>query len=175
MRILILPGDGIGPEITRATLDVLRSLDSMLNLDLAFESMDIGLASLEKSGTTCPDAVLKRIPEVDGVILGPVSHYVYPPRDRGGLNPSAELRVRFELGANIRPCRSYPDLTVLRKPMDLVIVRESTEGFYADRNMYLGTAEFMPDEKTALSIRKISSKACTRVSHAAFRLAERRR
>jgi 3-isopropylmalate dehydrogenase len=118
---------------------------------------------------------MKRIPEVDGVILGPVSHYDYPDRDHGGINPSAELRVAFELGANIRPCRSYPDLTVLRKPMDLIIVRECTEGFYADRNMFLGTAEFMPDRSTALSIRKISSRACERVAHAAFRLAQRRR
>lgn len=175
MRILVLPGDGIGPEITRATLEVLRAVDSVLGLNLAFETMDIGLVSLEANGTTLPDAVMKRIPEVGGVILGPVSHYDYPRREEGGINPSAELRVVFELGANIRPCRSYPDLSVLRKPMDLVIVRECTEGFYADRNMFLGTAEFMPDAHTALSVRKISSKACERVAHVAFKLAEKRR
>lgn len=175
MRILVLPGDGIGPEITRATRDVLEAADASLGLNLAFETMDIGLASLSASGSTLPDAVMKRIPEVDGVILGPVSHYVYPHRDKGGINPSAELRVAFELGANIRPCRSYPDLTVLRNPMDLIIVRECTEGFYADRNMFLGTAEFMPDPHTALSVRKVSSKACERVAHVAFRLADKRR
>jgi len=175
MKILVLPGDGIGPEITCATLEVLRAADSVINVGLAFETMDIGLASLKTNGSTCPDAVLERIPQVDGVILGPVSHYAYPPRDRGGINPSAELRVTFELGANIRPCRSYPDLTVLRKPMDLIIVRECTEGFYADRNMFLGTAEFMPDSETALSVRKISAKACQRVAHAAFKLARNRR
>lgn len=175
MRILVLPGDGIGPEITNATLEVLRAADAELNLELTFEVMDIGLVSLEASGSTCRDAVLGRIPEVDGVILGPVSHYVYPDREHGGINPSAELRVRFELGANIRPCRSYPDLSILREPMDLIIVRECTEGFYADRNMFLGQAEFMPDPQTALSLRKISSKACERVAHAAFRLARGRR
>jgi isocitrate/isopropylmalate dehydrogenase len=175
MRILVLPGDGIGSEITNATLEVLRAADHALDLGLDLEVMQIGFASLEVCGSTCPDAVLNRIPEVDGVILGPVSHYAYPDPDHGGINPSAELRVRFELGANIRPCRSYPDLTVLRKPMDLIIVRECTEGFYADRNMFLGTAEFMPDPHTALSIRKISSKACERVAHAAFKLAQRRR
>ena len=175
MKILVLPGDGIGPEITSATLEVLRAAHALLDLDLTFETMDIGLASLEASGSTLPDAVMQRIPEVDGVILGPVSHYVYPDRDKGGINPSAELRVAFELGANIRPCRSYADLTVLRNPMDLIIVRECTEGFYADRNMFLGTAEFMPDAQTALSVRKISSKACERVAHAAFKLAEGRR
>lgn len=175
MRVLVLPGDGIGPEISRATVQVLEAADSLLQLGLTFETMDIGLASLKAVGTTLPDAVMNRIPEVDGVILGPVSHYTYPSPAEGGINPSGALRVAFNLGANIRPCRSYPDLTMLRKPMDLVIVRECTEGFYADRNMFLGTAEFMPDPHTALSVRKISSKACERVAHAAFRLAEKRR
>lgn len=175
MKILILPGDGIGPEITEATLSVLKAADAAMTLDLHFEQMDIGFAALEKSGSTCPDAVLARIPQVDGTILGPVSHYDYPPREQGGVNPSGELRVRFELGANIRPCRSHPDLSILRKPMDLIIVRECTEGFYADRNMFAGVPEFMPDPDTALSVRKISARACRRVAHAAFRLAQGRR
>ena len=175
VRILVLPGDGIGPEITAATLSVLEAADSILGLGLEFERMEIGLASLAAEGSTCPDAVLERVPKVDGVILGPVSHYDYPPADQGGINPSAALRVMFELGANVRPCRSRADLTLLRKPMDLVIVRECTEGFYADRNMFSGVAEFMTDADTALSLRKISAKACRRVGHAAFRLARGRR
>ena len=175
MRLLVLPGDGIGPEITAATLGVLAAVDAILDLGLEFERMDIGLASLAAVGSTCPDAVLKRVPEVDGIILGPVSHYDYPPRDQGGINPSAELRVKFELGANVRPCRSRAGLTLLRKPMDLVIVRECTEGFYADRNMFSGVGEFMTDADTALSLRKITAKACRRVAHAAFRLARGRR
>src|SRR6187402_2680938 len=113
MKILVLPGDGIGPEITRATLEVVHALP----LDLEFETRDIGLASLARQGTTLPAQVLELIPEVDGVILGPVSHYEYPPREQGGINPSAELRVRFELYANIRPCRSRNAFTILRKPM----------------------------------------------------------
>lgn len=175
MNILVLPGDGIGPEIAAAAVDVLRAADDVLSLGLTFEHMDIGFAALEKHGSTCPDAVFARIPQVDGVILGPVSHYDYPPREQGGINPSGALRVRFELGANIRPCRSRPDLTVLRRPMDLIIVRECTEGFYADRNMYAGIPEFMTDADTALSVRKVTSGACRRVAHAAFRLAQARR
>lgn len=175
MNILILPGDGIGPEISAATVEVLRAVDAQMGLGLVLEEMEVGLAALAKTGSTCPDAVLARIPQVDGVILGPVSHYDYPPRAQGGINPSGELRVRFELGANIRPCRSRPDLSILRKPMDLIIVREATEGFYADRNMVGGAGEFMPDADTALSLRKISAKACRRVAHAAFDLARGRR
>lgn len=175
MNILVLPGDGIGPEITAATLAVLQAADRRLSLGLAFTRHDIGLASLAAQGTTLPEAVLAAIPEADGVILGPVSHYEYPAREQGGLNPSGELRVRFDLTANIRPCRSRPDLSILRRPMDLVIVRENTEGFYSDRNMVAGTGEFMPDPDMALSVRKITARASARVARTAFEIARGRR
>lgn len=175
MRVLVLPGDGIGPEITEATLKVLERADAAHGLGLEIERADIGLKSLAEQGTTLPDAVLRRIPEVDGVVLGPVSHYEYPTRDKGGINPSGALRTEFKLYANIRPCRSRPDLTVLRKPMDLVIVRENTEGFYSDRNMFAGTGEFMPDPDMALSVRKVTAKACRAVARTAFELARHRR
>jgi len=175
MKILVLPGDGIGPEITRATLEVLQAVDATHSLGLEVETHDIGLAALKSRGTTLPPEVLRRIPEVDGVILGPVSHYEYPSRADGGINPSAELRVAFQLYANIRPCRSRPDLSILRRPMDLVIVRENTEGFYSDRNMFAGSGEFMPDPDMAFSIRKITAKASARVARAAFELARRRK
>ncbi|WP_210529719.1 isocitrate/isopropylmalate dehydrogenase family protein [Rubellimicrobium arenae] len=175
MRLLALPGDGIGPEITDATLRVLATLEDRSHLGLTVERMEIGLASLAAEGTTLPEAVIRRIPEVEGVILGPVSHYEYPPKDKGGPNPSAELRTGFELYANIRPCRSHPDFSVLRAPMDLVIVRENTEGFYSDRNMFAGTGEFMPDENMALSVRKITARGSARVARAAFRLSQGRR
>ena len=174
MKILVLPGDGIGPEITETTINVLRSVDQAHGLGLEFEQRDIGLKSLAAEGTTLPAAVLERIPQVDGVILGPVSHYEYPPRQEGGFNPSAELRVQFELFANIRPCRSRDGLSILRTPMDLVIVRENTEGFYSDRNMFAGTGEFMPDENMALSVRKVTAKASERVARAAFEIAQGR-
>jgi len=175
MKLLVLPGDGIGPEITAATLDVLRVVDERLQLGLEPECHDIGLASLATAGTTLPDAVLSRVREVDGVLLGPVSHYDYPSRAEGGINPSAELRTAFRLYSNVRPSRSHPELSVLRQPMDLVIVRENTEGFYADRNMHAGTGEFMPDPDLALSVRKISATACRAVARTAFELARGRR
>jgi 3-isopropylmalate dehydrogenase len=175
VKILVLPGDGIGPEITEATVAVLGALDERLGLGLELEQHDIGLASLAAAGSTLPDAVLARVAEVDGTILGPVSHYDYPPRDEGGINPSAELRTRFELYANVRPCRSVDGLSVLRTPMDLVIVRENTEGFYSDRSMHAGSGEFMPDADSAFSIRKITANASRRVARAAFELARSRR
>ena len=175
MKILVLPGDGIGPEITASTLNVLHAVDNALDLGLDLETHEIGLASLGSSGSTLPEEVVARVTEVDGVLLGPVSHYDYPPRAEGGINPSGELRTRFKLYSNIRPCKSRDGLTVLRRPMDLVIVRENTEGFYSDRNMFLGPAEFMPDEDTAFSIRKITARASSAVAQTAFELARGRR
>jgi isocitrate/isopropylmalate dehydrogenase len=175
VKLLLLPGDGIGPEISAATRDVLAAAATRFGLDLEIEERAIGLASLAAAGTTLTDDVLARVPQVDGVILGPVSHYDYPPRADGGRNPSAELRTVFELYANIRPCRSHADLTYLREPMDLVIVRENTEGFYSDRNMYAGSGEFMPDADSAFSIRKITARGCERVARTAFELARERR
>ena len=175
MKIIVLPGDGIGPEITEATLRVLSAADQSLSLGLDFETHQIGLVSLKDQGTTLPDQVMARIPQVDGVILGPVSHYDYPARDKGGINPSGELRVKFQSYSNVRPCRSRKDLTILRKPMDLIIVRENTEGFYSDRNMFAGSGEFMPDPDMALSIRKVTAKASSRVARTAFELARGRR
>lgn len=175
INLLVLPGDGIGPEIAAATLNVLKAADQKFGLNLVFEEADIGLKSLAEKGTTLSEAVMQRIPEVNGVVLGPVSHYEYPSRDKGGINPSGELRTKFELYANIRPCRSRTDLTILRKPMDLVIVRENTEGFYSDRNMFAGSGEFMPDPDMALSIRKITGKASERIARTAFDLARGRR
>jgi 3-isopropylmalate dehydrogenase len=172
MDLLVLPGDGIGPEITDATLEVLRAADRLFDLDLRFDVRAIGLAALDRAGTTLPDAVLDRVGAADGVLLGPVSHYDYPP---GCPNPSAVLRTRFDLYANIRPNRSRPGLGAWREAMDLVIVRENTEGFYADRNMHLGSGEFMPDPDLALAVRKISAKACRRVATVAFDLARTRR
>jgi 3-isopropylmalate dehydrogenase len=172
--ILVLPGDGIGPEIVDATLVVLAALDAELSLGLDFDERAIGLAALIQEGTTLPDAVLRRAGQADGVLLGPVSHYDYPPRADGGINPSAELRVVFDLYANVRPCRSLAGLSILREPMDLVIVRENTEGFYADRNMHAGSGEFMPDVDTAMALRKITARGSSRIAETAFALARDR-
>ncbi|WP_213978910.1 isocitrate/isopropylmalate family dehydrogenase [Sphingomonas sp. dw_22] len=166
--ILVLPGDGIGPEITEATLAVMQAAAKDL---IQIRTMAIGEASLVSKGSTFPDKVLEAVPAADGVLLGPVSHYTYP---AGQPNPSATLRTRFNLFANIRPCRSRPDLSILRKPMDLIIVRENTEGFYADRSMHMGPGEFMPDPDSAFSIRKITAAATRNVAQAACELASAR-
>ncbi len=176
MRIVSMAGDGIGPEITAATLQVLRRASDLFGLGLAFEEHTIGQASLAKRGTTFPPEVLEACRAADGIVLGPVSHADYPPRSEGGINPSGELRIKLDLYANIRPSRSREGLPHWgRTPMDLVIVRENTQGFYADRNMHVGIGEFMPDADTALAVRNVTAKASRRIAVSAFELAGTRR
>jgi 3-isopropylmalate dehydrogenase len=176
MRIIVLPGDGIGPEIVASTVKVLALASGRFGLGLRFEEHEIGMASLARCATTLRPEVLEACREADGVLLGPVSHADYPPRSQGGINPSGELRIRLDLYANIRPSRSRDGLPHWgRTPMDLVIVRENTEGFYADRNMHVGIGEFMPDPDLALSVRKVTAKASRRIAVSAFQLARKRR
>ena len=176
MNILALPGDGIGPEITAVAVAALQRLDSRFGLNLQIKTHEVGLASLARSGSTLPEPVLAACRAADGFLLGPVSHLDYPPRAQGGLNPSGDLRIALDLYANIRPSRCFDGLPHWgRTPMDLVIVRENTEGFYADRNMHQGIGEFMPTPELALSVRKISAHASRRIAQAAFRLARTRR
>ena len=120
--------------------------------------------------------MLEKAKAADGVLLGPVSHNDYPPVAEGGLNPSGELRKRLDLYANIRPARSHAGFPPrCGSVVDLVIVRENTEGFYADRSMHLGPGEFMPTPDLALAMRKITRAGSTRIAEAAFKLAMQRR
>jgi isocitrate/isopropylmalate dehydrogenase len=175
-RILVLEGDGIGREITRASVKVLSAVDKLFGLNIGFEQATIGFDALKSEGTTFPARTLELAKACEGVVLGPVSHNEYPPIAEGGLNPSGELRKHLDLYANIRPAFTrdavpYPS----RVPFDLVIVRENTEGFYADRSMFLGPGEYMPTPDVALSTRKVTRAASLRIAEEAFRLARLRR
>jgi len=174
MDILVLEGDGIGPEIAEATMRVLDAVNDGFALDLSFTKLQIGLSALEETGTTFPAQTLQAARAADGVVLGPVSHNEYPPVVEGGLNPSGALRKGLDLYANIRPAVSRQGFpTPCGKPVDLIVVRENTEGFYSDRSMFLGPGEFMPTADLALSVRKVSRSGATRIAHAAFDLARR--
>ncbi|MEM7536138.1 MAG: isocitrate/isopropylmalate dehydrogenase family protein [Chloroflexota bacterium] len=176
IKLLLLEGDGIGPEIVTATRRVLEAVDTKYNLNLQFTTTPIGFAALEAYGTTLPDVVDEFTQAADATILGPISHNDYPPAAQGGLNPSGELRKRLNLYANIRPARSLPGIPPrCGKPLDLVIVRENTEGFYADRSMYMGPGEFMPTPDLALSVRKVTRQASMRIAESAFEMAMQRR
>ena len=178
MKLLVLPGDGIGPEIVAASVEVLRAADARFQLGFEFEQEDVGFASLEKHGTTLRDEVLQRARGYDGIILGTQSHADYPKPEKGGRNVSAGFRVGLDLYANVRPARTrsfLPSNLAAGKRMDLVIMREATEGFYPDRNMAQGWGEMMPSPDMALSVRKITRHCSERIARRAFELAMKRR
>lgn len=175
MRLLLLPGDGIGPEIAAGVERVLEALSRRHRIDIDLQRRSVGLEALAADGVTVSEATFAEAAGADGVILGPVSTAGYPPVAEGGLNPSAEFRRRFDLYANIRPSRTRPGVPSLAASMDLVIVRENTEGFYADRTMHQGSGEFMPTPDLALAVRKITRQGSERVGRAAAGLAAGRR
>lgn len=173
--LLLLPGDGIGPEILRAVDRSLRALEARLDLGLRLTTVEIGLAALAREGRTLPPDLIERARQADGVVLGPLATADYPPADRGGINVSAVLRRELDLYANVRPCRTRPGLVSAARAMDLVLVRENSEGFLADRVMAVGQGEFMPTPDMALAVRKITAGASTRIAEVAAAIATGRR
>src|SRR5437763_4363647 len=176
LRLCVLNGDGISPEIMAATLRVLRAAATKWQIELALDEVEVGLKPLREHGTTFPEGAFAAAKAADGVIVGPVSHNDYPPADKGGINASGALRKRLDLFANIRPAKTRAQFPArFGKPADLVIVRENTEGFYADRNMFLGVGDILVTPDVAISMRKITRVGSTRIVEEAFRLAMRRR
>ncbi len=144
LRLLILEGDGIGPEITAAPLHVLGTVNDVIDLRMTFVPGEVGFNALKSQGSTLPVTVIEQAAQANGIVLGPVAHNDYPPAAQGGVNPSGELRKQLDLFANIRPARTRNNVaSPIGMTFDLVIVRENTEGFYADRSMHEGPEEFM--------------------------------
>jgi 3-isopropylmalate dehydrogenase len=175
MRILVLPGDGIGPEITAATLLVLRAAAARFGLDLDFIEDVVGHESLKRHGTTVRPDLLDKARASDGLVLGPTATFDFREPEKGEINPSAFFRKGLDLFANIRPARTYDGLPSKIGAFNLVVVRENTEGFYADRNMEHGNAELLVTKDVVVSLRRITRGACARIARVAFELAMERK
>ncbi|WP_213989261.1 isocitrate/isopropylmalate dehydrogenase family protein [Sodalis sp. dw_96] len=175
MKLAVLPGDDIGPEIMDATLAVVREADKKFGLNLTLEVHEVGMSLHRKRGTTLPSEVVEATRAADGVLLGPGGMTQYPPVSEGGINIPGTIRKQLDLYANIRPARSRPGVPKAHPGLDCVIVRENTEGFYADRNLFQGYGEFMPTPDSAISLRLITAKASRRIAEVAFKIARTRR
>jgi 3-isopropylmalate dehydrogenase len=175
MRLLVLPGDGIGPEITAATLEVLRAASDRFRLGLDVTEEAVGHESLRRFGTTVRPELLAAAKGADGLVLGPAATFDFKDEARGEINPSMFFRKNLDLFANIRPARTYDGVPNKVGPFDLVVARENTEGFYADRNMEAGNGEILVTRDVVISLRRITRPACIRIAQVAFELAERRR
>jgi 3-isopropylmalate dehydrogenase len=175
MRIVVLPGDGIGPEITAAALGVLRAASDRFELGIDIEQHVVGHESLRQFGTTVKPGLLETVRSANGLILGPTATFDFKDEASGGINPSKYFRKNLDLFANVRPAKTYPGLRNRFGEFDLVVVRENTEGFYSDRNMAEGNSELLVTPDVAISLRRITRSCCERIAHAACKLASRRR
>ena len=174
MNIVVMAGDDIGPEIVAAAMAVLKAADAEFSLGLRYTDIEVGMASHRRHGTTLTESAFNAAAEADAVIVGPCGMTDYPSLAEGGVNIPGTIRKRLDLYANLRPARSRAGLPDARKGLDVLIVRENTEGFYSDRTMFQGIGEFMPTEDVALSVRKITRQGSARIARVAFDYAARR-
>jgi len=174
LRIGVLDGDDIGREIVPAAVEVSRVAAQLHGVAIDWQPLPIGAEALRTHGHTLPPGTMEALHALDGWILGPIGHRAYP-KVANAINPHPILRKQFNLFANVRPTRSYPDIGCLHDGVDLVIVRENNEGFQPDRNMVAGCGEFRPNDEVTLSVRVITRTGSRRVARAAFELARQRR
>ncbi len=158
--IAVIRGDGIGPEIMEATLRVLDALQC----GLQYEFVDAGLAAWERCGELIPAATLESIGRHRIALKGPLT----TPVGEGFSSINVELRRRFDLFANVRPAISIPGTRARYEGVDLITVRENTEGAYGAEGQTLS-----PDGETAQSIIKVTRRGSERIVRYAFELARR--
>ncbi|MFI1358294.1 isocitrate/isopropylmalate dehydrogenase family protein [Streptomyces sp. NPDC020898] len=172
----VLYGDGIGPEIVPSSVliaDAALAAAGAPSID--WRELPLGFRAIEEFGEATPKATLAALAETDGWLLGPHDSAAYPEPFRSELNPSGTIRKHFDLYANVRPAKAFEGGNAVVPGTDLVIMRENTEGFYADRNTHRGTGEFMPTPDVAIAMGIITRSACERIAREAFELASRRR
>jgi isocitrate dehydrogenase (NAD+) len=156
--ITLIPGDGIGPEVAKATARVLEAA----RVRIEWESHDAGAAVAERRGTTLPDEVLESIRRNKVALKGPIG----TPIGKGFKSVNVTLRQALDLYSNVRPVRSLPGVEPRFEGTDIVIVRENTEDLYAG-------LELMILPGIAQSVKLITEKGCARICEYAFDYAER--
>ena len=165
-KIAVLPGDGVGPEVVEVTVKVLKAVEKKAGtyrLDLCLG--EAGFNCISKYGTNLPPKTIDMLKTTVACLKGPMTTPEEP-----GSPPSAALTIRklFNLYANIRPCHSLPDVPSLKPNIDLIVVRENTEGLYSG-------IEFDVGNDTAVAMRVISREASEKIARFAFKLAAQRR
>jgi isocitrate dehydrogenase (NAD+) len=156
--ITLIPGDGIGPEVVAATVQIVEAA----GVDVEWETQLAGAHALEKFGTTLPDTLLESVKRNKAALKGPIT----TPVGKGFTSVNVGLRKALDLYANVRPVRALPNVPSRYPELDLVIIRENTEDLYAgiEHVVVPGVVE---------SIKIITEKASTRISRYAFEFARK--
>jgi len=155
-RITLIPGDGIGPEIVAATVRIIEAA----GVEIEWENQILGVQAQEKYGTTLPDETIESIKRNKVALKGPQM----TPVGKGFMSVNVGLRRALDLYANVRPVKALPNVECRYPNLDLVIVRENTEGLYSglEHVVVPGVVE---------SLKVITEKASTRIARYAFEFA----
>src|ERR1700704_897783 len=175
LHIAVLAGDGIGPEVMAPALEILHKVAAMTpGLGLRFTEAPAGAGLYRDTGKSLPDSTVKLCEEADAILLGAcgLPHIRYP--DNTEIMPQVELRFIFDLYAGVRPCRLIPGVPspivgAAGRGIDLVVIRESTEGLFAS----MGKGVVTHDEARETLV--ITRKTSARLFEFSFRFAERRK
>src|SRR5580693_1164937 len=174
LHIAVLAGDGIGPEVMAPALEVLRKIEATSDLKFRFTDAPAGANHYRETGKSMPDSTVKLCDEADAILLGAcgLPSVRYP--DNTEIMPQVELRFHFDLYAGVRPARLIPGVPspivgADQRGIDLIVIRESTEGLFA--SMGKGVVTDSEARETLVITRKTSE----RLFEFSFRLAERRK
>lgn len=180
-KILVLKGDGIGPEIINEALKIIAAVQAKFRLDIELSEALIGGAAFDATGTPLPDATMAKAREADAILLGAVGGPKWSSAD-GSLRPEKGLlglRSGLDLFANFRPARLYPQLAEASslKPelvagLDMLIVRELTGGIYFGEPRGIRTLE--NGEREGFNTYVYSESEIKRIAHVAFQAAQKR-
>lgn len=160
VKVAVIEGDGIGPEVVKSALRVLKKASEKWGLKIDLMPVEAGDDALRKYGEAIPRQYWPIIESADAILKGPVGE--------SAGDVVVKIRRGLDLYANIRPAKTYPGVNALRKGVDLVIVRENTEDVYV-------RAEYMVTGDVAVALRVISRRASERIARVAFELAKSRR
>ena len=164
-KIAVLKGDGIGPEITEATVKVLEAVEEGASFRLDLKYGEAGFHCIEKLGTNLPEETVELLRGTDACLKGPMT----TPEEAGApVSAAVKIRKIFGLYANVRPCRTFPSVESLKPDLDFIVVRENTEGMYSG-------VEFCLAPGVAVALRIITTEASLKVVEHAFKLAQKRK
>jgi len=172
LKIGVMLGDDIGLEVVPETVKVMKAAAQEAGLAIEWQELPLGLLGHKLHGHTMPQPTVDALAKTDGFITGPIGHNAYPRNDPTWIMPP--LRKKFDMFASVKPTRSYPNLASLHKDVDIVFVREVTEGMQASGTVVAGNGEFRPNDEISIGTRVVTRKGANRVAREAFEIARTR-
>jgi 3-isopropylmalate dehydrogenase len=172
LKIGILLGDDIGLEVVPECVKVMKAAAARERLDIDWHPLPIGKRGHDEHGDTLPAVTEQTLRELDGWVMGPIGHAAYPRGDSTWVMPP--VRKKFDLFAAVRPALSHSTISSIHKDVDIVFLRELTEGMLYSETVVAGLPEFRPNDDITVAMRVITRKGSNRVAREAFEIARTR-